>query len=93
MVLVKYCENCNMAHSIHDFWPFSEMMITPDITSKVPMLWYMVNLSSRNICASTIVEIGPTPPIIAALFAPILLIPSEIRNDGSTVAIIAIKIL
>jgi len=38
------------------------------------------------------VETGPTPPMIAALLAPIRLMPVEIKNDGITVAKIAIAI-
>ena len=50
----------------------------------------MVSDSSRTKFANTIVEIGPMPPKMAALLAPIRLIPIEIKNDGITVEKIAI---
>ena len=66
------------------------MYITPIITKAVPHNCGKVNDSPSTMLAKAIVEIGPTPPKIAALLAPIRLIPIEIKNDGTTVAKIAI---
>ena len=38
------------------------------------------------------VETGPMPPMIAALLAPIRWMPAEIKNEGITVAKIAIAV-
>ena len=48
------------------------------------------SVDRRKMLAKTIVETGPIPPKIAALLAPIRLIPIDIKNEGSTVEKIAI---
>lgn len=64
---------------------FSEIINTPEITNKVPMICIQVILSSKKKYASTMVETGPIPPIIEAFEEPIRKMPSESKKEGSTV--------
>ena len=48
------------------------------------------NRSPKNITANKMVETGPIVPTIELLLAPMIFIPSTIKNEGITVAITAI---
>lgn len=55
------------------------------MTIVVPIICKTVILSSKNILANIIVEMGPKLPRIEKSEAPIFLIAHETKNEGITV--------